>query len=108
MFAAHHELNLVAIIDDNQQSCANFTHEILNNRVISEKFYAFGWAAHDIDGHQHHEITNALDTAMFFHPRCVVAQTTKGKGIGFMEANPAWHHQTPTGDQIEIARKALA
>ena len=111
MFAAHHGLRLIAIIDDNHQSCANFTRDILDvypHSTTSLKHS--GWAFHHVGGHNAHRIIQELDEIAVYpaYPACVLANTTKGKGISFMEGNPAWHHQIPTGDQIEIARKALA
>ena len=106
MFAAHHTLNLTAIIDDNQQACANFTRDILNVAPIRGRFAAFGWESYDMPGHA--GVATALAGGSVHRPLCLVARTTKGKGISFMEGQPSWHHQIPTGDQIEIARKALA
>jgi transketolase len=107
MFAAHHKLNLTAIVDDNGQSCANFTEDVLDVGEISEKFSAFGWNNLDVPGHSLESLAWALA-----HPSptpcCVIAETIKGKGIPFMEGNPAWHHNLPKGDEIEQARRALA
>jgi transketolase len=60
-----------------------------------------------VPGHEIAEIMAWL-TDKQYHPRCIVARTVKGKGICFMEGNPAWHHQVPKGDEIAEARKALA
>ena len=107
MFAAHHSLRLIAIIDDNHQSCANFTRDILDVYPLDHKFEAFRWAFHHVGGHNAHRIIREMDEVTAY-PACVLATTTKGKGIPFMEGNPKWHHQIPKGDEIEIARKALA
>lgn len=113
MFAAHHELsNLTLIIDDNQQACANFTRDILNVEPISTKFDAFGWRYAEIDGHNLEELSDYLAPDLWLYPSnfplCLIARTVKGKGIGFMEGNPKWHHQPVTGDYITKAREALA
>jgi transketolase len=110
MFSAHHQLsNLIAIVDDNGQACANFTADILDNRGIDEKFITFGWHAWDILGHDISAIIRCINRKIFDRqPICIRAITIKGKGIPFMEGNPKWHHQVPKGDEIAEARKALA
>ena len=105
MFAAHHKLNLTAIVDDNKQSCANFTKDILRMGNLGGKFHAFRWEFSETRGHD----INLLRAhfAPIPGPIAVRAKTTKGKGIPFMEGNPAWHHQIPVGEQIEIAGERL-
>jgi transketolase len=107
MFAAHHRLNLIAIIDDNAQACANFTRDVLDVYPLDHKFEAFGWAYHQVSGHNANLIANRFPE-IYGKPACLHANTIKGKGICFMEGNPAWHHQIPKGDEIAEARKALA
>lgn len=108
MFAAHHKLtNLVAIIDSNQQACADFTRDVLDVNPISKKLRAFGWDCAYADGHSVGEVSGLLRRESE-SPFCLVARTVKGKGISFMEGNPAWHHQHPAGKQIEIARRDVA
>ena len=108
MFAAHHRLdNLVAIIDDNEQSCANFTRDVLNLNSIRDKFRAFGWATQKGGGHNFRYLRRYLGPQTCYWPRMLQAMTTKGKGIPYMEGNPAWHHNLPTGELIDIAREAL-
>ncbi len=108
MFSAHHKLNLTAIIDDNRQSCANFTRDVLDIEPIQAKFRAFGWDAEGVNGHDVGYLMDRLKPAIRMRPLCIVARTIKGKGIPFMEGSPLWHHQIPKGDEIEQARKALA
>jgi len=110
MFARHHELtNLIAIIDDNKQSCANFTEEVLGINSVSA-FNGFGWSVALCPGHDIEMLLMAelRYKSREFTPLCIVAGTIKGKGIPFMEGNPKWHHRHPEGDQIAIARQALA
>lgn len=108
MFAAHHDLSrLVAIIDNNGQCCADRTRDVLNMGDIARKFYAFGWAARNVDGHDLSMVGEHLK-APPYHPTCIIAHTIKGQGISFMEHNTAFHHQLPKGDEIEQARRDLA
>ena len=108
MFAAHHKLNLTAIVDNNKQCCANFTEDVLAIEPMGQKFRAFGWAWNSCEGHDIGHLIDSLAYPSQTEPTVIIAHTIKGRGIFFMEGNPAWHHQIPQGDEIEIARKALA
>jgi transketolase len=112
MFARHHNLtNLIAIIDDNKQSCANFTEDVLGFNRFGI-FRGFGWTVENCSGHDFGELSATLRKGLSgsreWTPLCIIADTVKGKGIPFMEGNPNWHHRHPEGDQIAIARQALA
>jgi len=102
MFAAHHRLsNLIAIIDVNGQQALGYTKDVLSLSPLSEKWRAFGWDVHTVDGHDVDALANAaseLDGA----PRVLVARTTFGKGVSFMENEIQWHY-LPMSDE-EYAR----
>ena len=76
---------------------------------IAEKFAAFGWATTEIDGHDLRAIGEALDADAIVEgqPKCVVAHTTKGRGISFMEDRVEWHHKVPSAEQFEQAMREL-
>jgi transketolase len=92
MFAAHHRLtNLVAIVDVNGQQALGYTRDVLDLEPLSERFGAFGWETKEVDGHD----VDALVTALESHgerPRAVVARTTFGKGVSYMEGLVKWHY----------------
>jgi transketolase len=92
MFAAHHSLaNLVAIVDVNGQQALGYTRDVLDLEPLSERFGAFGWETKEVDGHD----VDALVTALESHgerPRAVVARTTFGKGVSYMEGLVKWHY----------------
>jgi transketolase len=69
----------------------------------------FGWHVIECDGHDMAAVDQALDEAERPHdrPRCVVAHTTKGRGVSFMENNPSFHGKAPTGEQLETALKEI-
>ena len=69
---------------------------------IKAKFEAFGWDATVIDGHDHDALREAI-LATGAKPRAVIAETTKGKGVSFMENLAAWHHKVPSADQFAQA-----
>ena len=94
MFGAFHKLdNLVAIVDYNNLQSDNKCDNITALSPLNEKWKAFGWNVIDINGHDFVEIDNAFKIAKKTKgkPTCIIAHTVKGKGVSFMENNPAWH-----------------
>jgi len=110
MFAGHHKLrNLLLIIDENKIQALGHTDEVLSLEPFAEKWRNFGWDVLEIGGHSFAEIKNALDNFPSIHnkPTCIVAHTTKGKGVSFMEDKLLWHYRTPQGDEYIAAKKEL-
>jgi transketolase len=104
MFAAHHGLNnLVAIIDRNRLQSMKTTEQTLALEPLAKKLDAFGWDVIELDGHDHKELEISLVKKNTSKPLIIVANTTKGKGVSFMENNVAWHYKTPTGELFEQA-----
>ncbi|RTL90789.1 MAG: transketolase [Hyphomicrobiales bacterium] len=106
MFAAHHKLdNLVAIVDYNKLQSLASVEETLALEPFADKWRAFGWSIAEVDGHDHEELLAAFERLPFSQerPSVVIAHTTKGKGVSFMENQVAWHYRTPLGAQFEAA-----
>ena len=105
MAASHHKLdNLVAILDHNTLQISGHTSEVLSNEPIDEKFRAFGWEVRVVDGHDYAALTKALmDPAPTGRPVLVMANTTKGKGVSFMEDLAKWHHGVPSAQEMQTA-----
>jgi transketolase len=105
MFAAHHRLaNLVAVVDANGQQALGYTDDVLSLAPLAERFRAFGWDARDVDGHDVDGLVAAfrdLDCTQG-PPHVLVARTTFGKGVSFMERQIKWHYW-PMSDE-EFAR----
>lgn len=103
MFAGHRKLtNLIAVIDRNgfqQGSPTSKTNEL---DPLDKKFESFGWEVCVVDGHDHVALHKAF-TDPQLKPRAVIAQTTKGKGVDFMEGKAEWHHKVPSAEQYEAA-----
>jgi transketolase len=95
MFAAHHQLsNLIAIIDVNGQQAIGYTDEVLSLRSLATYWRAFGWDVHELDGHNVAALRTAiagLDTAGG-PPHVLIARTTFGKGVSYMEGQIKWHY----------------
>ena len=108
LFAAHHKLdNLVAIVDRNMLQSIYSTEDTLSLEPFAEKWKAFGWNVVDVDGHDHEQLVNACNSKITGKPLCVVANTTKGKGISFMENQVLWHYRNPQGEEYEAAIREL-
>lgn len=106
LFAAHHQLrNLVVVIDYNKIQSLASVASTLGLEPFADKWRNFGWDVREVDGHDHGQISTALqasDTGNM-KPRCVIAHTTKGKGVSFMENSVLWHYRTPQGDEYARA-----
>ena len=106
MFAAHHQLdNLVAIVDYNKLQSLTTVDKTLRVEPLADKALAFGWAVREVDGHNHAELTDLLGSAPWEpgKPSFLIAHTTKGKGVSFMENSIDWHYKSPSAEQLEQA-----
>lgn len=94
--AAHHGLHrLVAIIDRNGYQLDGRVDDVMGIEPLDEKWRSFGWEVHSVDGHDLASLTALLrqvraDTTRT-RPCCIIARTTKGKGVSYMETEPGWH-----------------
>lgn len=110
LFASHHKLsNLVAIIDYNKIQSLGPVSETVALEPFADKWRSFGWDVHEVDGHNHCDLTTALSprTSVHTRPLCVLAHTTKGKGVSFMEDSVLWHYRSPQGDEYVTACQQL-
>lgn len=110
LFAAHHHLdNLVAIIDANNLQSLDTVGNTLGLEPLSRKFEAFGWAVREVDGHDHAALTRELDSTPWQPgtPSILIARTTKGKGVSFMEDQVLWHYRNPSDEQLAAALAEL-
>ena len=110
LFAAHHQLdNLYAIIDYNKLQSLDSVKNTLNLEPFADKWRNFGWAVEEVDGHDHHQLSLAFDSLNKIEkkPKCILAHTTKGKGVSFMENTVLWHYRSPQGDELKAARMEL-
>ena len=106
MFAAHHGLsNLVVILDLNGQQAMGYTRDVLDLSAPAQRWAAFGWDVHELDGHD----TSAMQTAIrdldfaTGAPHIVIAHTTFGKGVSFMQNVIDWHYLPMTDEQYRQA-----
>jgi transketolase len=98
LLANHHNLNnLFVIIDRNRLQSLTDTELTLKLEPFGKKWESFGWNVREVDGHNVEEI--ALACAESNLPTCVIANTTKGKGVDFMENTVLWHYRTPNAQE---------
>lgn len=104
MFAAHHRLaNLTVLVDLNGQQALGYTKDVLDLSPLSSKFRSFGWDAYDVDGHNIEEMVRVIDNLDFQEgrPHVLVAHTTFGKGVSFMENQIKWHYLPLSDEEYE-------
>ncbi len=110
MFAAHYKLdNLVAILDWNGLQIDGPITEVMNPTPHDKKFEAFGWHVISIDAHNFDEIAAALAEAKTVKgkPTVIIAKSTKGKGVSYMENKCEWHGAAPKEEQYLLAMEEL-
>lgn len=110
LFAAHHKLdNLVAIIDYNKIQSLASVAETLALEPLADKLRAMNWAVSEVNGHDHVAMKTLFDSLPLEvgRPSVIIAHTTKGKGVSFMEDEVLWHYRTAQGDEFEAAMSEL-
>jgi transketolase len=107
-FAAHHALrNLTAVVDYNRIQSLASIEDTLKLEPFADKWRAFGWNVREVDGHDHSALSRCLAEPDAEKPLCVIAHTTKGKGISFMENSVLWHYRAPQGEELAAALAEL-
>jgi transketolase len=101
--------NLTAILDYNDVQLDGPVHEIMPLEPLADKWRSFNWNVLEINGHDMHQVLDALDLAAETHsrPTIVIAHTTKGKGVSYMENRAQWHGAAPNEAQYRQALEEL-
>lgn len=109
LFAPHHRLNnLVTVIDFNKIQSFGRVEDVLDLNPFADKWRSFNWAVEEVDGHDHPHIKRGLAKAgQTDRPLALIAHTTKGKGVSFMENDLLWHYRPPNADQLVAALAEL-
>lgn len=97
MAGAHFGLgNLIGIVDRNMMMIDGPTEEVMGIEPLADKWRAFGWTVHEIDGHDIAALVKLFDSLAWSKTRAkpvmIIARTVKGKGVSFMEGRPEWHY----------------
>ena len=101
--------NLVVIVDNNNLQIDGTIEEVNSPYPIDKKFEAFNFHVITINGNDMDEIAAALKEARETKgmPTAIIAKTTKGKGVSFMENAVGWHGKAPNDEEYEIAMADL-
>jgi transketolase len=102
IFLAHQKLdNLTFLVDMNGMQGFGSTRQVADLGSLADKFRAFGVRTIEVDGHDASSISAALECND--GPLAIVAKTTKGCGVSFMENQMAWHYLPMTEEQYHQA-----
>ncbi|MFH1649767.1 MAG: transketolase [Candidatus Woesearchaeota archaeon] len=110
MAAAHFKVdNLTAILDYNNIQISGYNKDVMNVMPLREKYESFGWHVLEADGHNMKAILEALEDAKTIKekPTVIIAYTTMGKGVPFMENKYEWHGKAPSKEEAKQALKVL-
>jgi len=110
MSASHYKLdNLVIIVDRNSLQITGGTEEVMGLEPLADRFASFGCAVRVCNGNDVEDLISTFDSLPLElgRPNLIIAQTTKGKGISFMENTVKWHHRVPTEDEFKLAMQEL-
>ena len=101
--------NLIAVVDRNRMQSLDFSENTIALEPFADKWRAFGWYTQTVDGHDVDALRAAFDAARanVGCPSVIIAETTKGKGVSFMENDILWHYRTPQGEEYEAALREL-
>ena len=103
--------NLIAVVDHNRMQSLDFCENTIALEPFTDKWASFGWNVMQVDGHDVAALRTAFEQAKANRgtgkPTVIIAETTKGKGVSFMENDILWHYRTPQGEEYEAALKEL-
>ncbi len=110
MAGAHFKLdNLIGVIDRNKLQISGCTEDVMALEPLEDKWRAFGWHTVTVDGHDFAQMQKVLRRApeMPGKPTLIVANTTKGKAVSYMENVAGWHHGSLSEEQLAKALQEL-
>lgn len=112
MFASHYKLdNLVAVVDRNGLQISGTTEYVMAHEDLAARWCSFGWNVLQARGNDVQELCQAFDNVKKMQngkPSVILAHTTKGCGVSFMENQPGWHHRVPTEQEYKQAMIELS
>lgn len=110
MFGAHHKLaNLTAIVDLNGQQALGYTTDVLSLAPMAQRWRAFGWDVHEVDGHNREDLGRTLvSLSPSGAPHVLIARTVFGRGVSFMESQIKWHYSPMSDAEFRTAMEQVA
>lgn len=108
MTTSHYRLNNICIIiDRNKYQSQGAVDQLMGVEPLADKWQAFGWNTARIDGHDIHQVCQALDGHPSQKPLAIIADTVKGKGVSFLENSYKYHNYQLTADEYAQAEKEI-
>jgi transketolase len=110
MAAAHFKLDkLIAIVDNNGIQIDGWNKDVMNIEPFADKWKSFNWNVIEIQGNDLAQVIGALEKARSSsgQPTVIIAHTTKGEGVSFMQNNPDFHGKAPNAEEMKKALKEL-
>jgi len=110
MFAGGNGLdNLMVFVDYNKWQATARSNETLALSPLREKWEAFGWDAHQVNGHDPDALAELMKNMPngSGKPVAIICDTVKGKGVDFMEDDNNWHYRVPKPEEVEEAHRQL-
>lgn len=110
MFAGKERLNnITMVIDRNNIQIDGYTEDVMPLEPLKEKYESFGWEVIEVDGNNIHSFVDAVKEArnIFEKPTCIIARTTPGRGVDFMEWDYSWHGKSPNKEEELKALREL-
>ncbi|HWF53238.1 MAG TPA: transketolase [Solirubrobacteraceae bacterium] len=111
MFAAHHGLaNLTVVIDVNGQQALGYTRDVIDLEPLAQRWRSFNWDVHELDGHDLQQLVSTLAALPggAKQPHMILARTTFGKGVSFMESRIEWHYLPMSDEEYTTALTGLS
>jgi transketolase len=110
MSASHYKLdNLIVIQDRNHMMIDGPTEDVMSLEPLGDKWRAFGFETIEVDGHDLDQLAAAIEKAQAVKgkPIMLLCDTVKGKGVDFMEGDPAWHYGGLSAELVEKAKRSI-
>lgn len=110
MSASHYKLdNLIVIQDRNHMMIDGPTEDVMSLEPLADKWRAFGFETFEVDGHDLDQLSAAIEKALAVtgKPIMLLCDTVKGKGVDFMEGDPAWHYGGLSAELVEKAKRSI-
>lgn len=111
MSAGHYKLdNLCAVVDRNRLQISGTTEQVMTQDSQDDRWASFGWNVIHAEGNDTDKLIEAFESAKQFKgkPTVIIANTTKGFGVSFIENQVSWHHRVPTDEEYKLAIAELS
>jgi transketolase len=101
--------NLIFILDRNRIQIENYVSQLATYGSVAGRLESFGLTVYEVNGNEASEVLHAITMAkkVAGSPAIIIANTTGGKGVSFMENDPKWHDKVPSDEELQKALKEL-